>query len=1004
MMRSSLCVASCLAAALVLSLAPAPLPVRAQPGATEPGRAPTRPAEMRAELARLRAARDPRVPEGTLTSIEYALDVADRIERTFAPQSEQWRATAARNLEAVRAGRDPYVEQRGRIATRGYVSPISELRQGYSIYLPPDYDPGRRYPLLIMMHGGSSNGNLFLGVVLGNNMDWLTYSQHLWDEYTPRWSPDWIVVAPDGFGQVLWRWMGEEDVLDVLEDVQRHYAVDDSRIVLGGLSNGGLGAYAIGMRHAWRFSMVLAIAGAPSWVQYAGGSPTPDELRLLHQVSGMHLAENSVNTDFRFFHGSRDPGPMRPRYVEEMEAHMRGLGLEPRVRWYDFGHDLLYLVHRHGRAYAEWAQVVRDPRPREVRVVSADYRARRQHWVTIERIDDYPRLARVRAIAEDGAITLETERALEIALDLRDAPIGDGGDLRIAIDGAEAYRGPRAPLGHVLHLAREGGRADGAWAPGFLPREEGRLEKAPGLSGPLTDPYRDGMIHVYGTQDASVAQALREAAERGARGWPLWLWQHQQRVVADTEVTDAMMRRSHLVLYGTPGSNAVLERMADRLPIRVTAEGVQVGAQLHRGTGIGTRFVYPNPLVPSDPAAGPGRYVVVQAAPTIDGVARGHNLPDFLPDWIVYDARTARTRQRLIAGRGGAVASGFFDRFWRLPEAEASARAGETAAPRGGAEGGAGDPRRDVIGAGEGEVLLAQADVVDAEDGSGASAPPADETPAQRALRLERNRLIGAPPDFVIPTNVLEQTPPPELPPADPPEAPPVPVRFAAPARDPAGRVARRLAAQIPTFLNYRAIIPGGEWRVDRRAVWQIRPQDECYAALAEAGVPARARSAMGTPVASPVTIEGPVGGVAFRMIRPEDEPLTISCELAARLPAIAAIARRHGVRAIDVLSAHRTQPQQSFHRAGLGLDLFAFETDEGALLSVYDDFVETPAHRTCRAPEPAGDAARVLLAIACELADSRLFSSVLTPNYNEGHRNHFHVDARPDDPRIFVR
>jgi hypothetical protein len=58
----------------------------------------------------------------------------------------------------------------------------------------------------------------------------------------------------------------------------------------------------------------------------------------------------------------------------------------------------------------------------------------------------------------------------------------------------------------------------------------------------------------------------------------------------------------------------------------------------------------------------------------------------------------------------------------------------------------------------------------------------------------------------------------------------------------------------------------------------------------------------------------------------------------------------------------------------------------------------------TCDAPAPAGDEARELLAIACELADAHSFSTVLTPNYNDGHRNHFHIDARPDDPRFYVR
>ncbi len=72
-------------------------------------------------------------------------------------------------------------------------------------------------------------------------------------------------------------------------------------------------------------------------------------------------------------------------------------------------------------------------------------------------------------------------------------------------------------------------------------------------------------------------------------------------------------------------------------------------------------------------------------------------------------------------------------------------------------------------------------------------------------------------------------------------------------------------------------------------------------------------------------------------------------------------------------------------------------------VLSVLTDFVETPAHTTCDAPRGRGHA-RTLREIACELAGTHAFSSVLTPNYNDGHRNHFHLDARPDDPRTFVR
>jgi hypothetical protein len=301
-------------------------------------------AELRERAARLHHQRAASVPDGTVTSIEYLLDVAERIQGRFGPQSNAWKARAARFLDAVEHGHDPYPEAQGQILNRGYTPRFTPARQGYAVYVPPGYDPHRSYPMMIVMHGGSSIGNLFLGVVLGNNMDWETYNVHLYDDYTPRWSPNFIVVAPDGVGQIIWRWMGEEDLLEVMNDVRRHYNVDENRIVLMGLSNGGMGAYSIGTRHAWMFSHVQAIAGAPSWVQYAGGSPNHVDMTAMLRNSGFHLIENTVNTDFHYYHGTLDTGPMRPAFVRALTAHMRELGLTPHERWYEYGHDLLYLV------------------------------------------------------------------------------------------------------------------------------------------------------------------------------------------------------------------------------------------------------------------------------------------------------------------------------------------------------------------------------------------------------------------------------------------------------------------------------------------------------------------------------------------------------------------------------------------------------------------------------------------------------------------------------------
>jgi len=886
----------------------------------------------------------PGLPESTWVGIAYQLDTAARIDRRFPYQSAEWRLRAARFLDAAEAGRDPYPAARGEIVPRGYRSDLVEALQGYALYLPPNYDPSRKHPVMVVLHGGSSNGNLFLGVVLGRNLPWTDYKKHLWDLFTPRWAPeDWIVVAPDGFGQVMWRWMGEQDVLDVIDDVRRSYSVDDDRIVLGGLSNGGVGAYALGSRHAHRFAQVQAMAGAPSWVQYAGGLPRrAAERRALLPWSGLHLIENTTNTDFRWFHGTDDTGPMRPEYVRQYEARVARLGLPNQGTWYEAGHDILYRVHRHGRIYERLDGVHRDPRPAEVRLVTGDYRAATQHWVTVTRLAAFPRLGRVHARAatdaagDAGTVTVTTENVRAVRLDLRQAPVPAAGSLRVVVDGTEVFAGPREAAGDRLHLRRStGGETAGTdpWRTAFPEESADGRGKRPGLSGPITDAYYTPLIHVYGTRRPAHTEALRDAAERGAGGWPLWLWGFDQPVVADADLSREQVARSHLVLYGTPGANALLEAFAEALPIAVTDQGVRVGAAPPvEGPDVGVRFVFPNPAAL---AAGRDRYLIVQAGPTPEAVAAGHRLPDFLPDWVVYDEGTTRRRSRLLTGANRPVDLGWFDDRWRLPEDRT-----------GGAGGGGGE--------------------------LGAARPGWPLGPV----------LPGTPPRPEPPAAVL---PAPD---------------------DPAARAARLVAHRLAHFPNVRGTVPRGAWTLRPDAVWRVPGSEPCLRALRAAGVPADpAPAALGIDAAvpTPVVLRGSAGPLVLRDLHP-DRPLVVACPLAERLGDLGRALARVGVTAIDVVSGYRRHPFTSLHRMGLGLDVSGVSLRDGRHLRVRDHFEETPGHRTCAAPPADTRNGRAMRRVVCALFDSGLFSTVLTPNYNAGHRDHLHLDLRPDDPRQFLR
>jgi hypothetical protein len=239
---------------------------------------------------------------------------------------------------------------------------------------------------------------------------------------------------------------------------------------------------------------------------------------------------------------------------------------------------------------------------------------------------------------------------------VEDVPVPAGG-ADLVVDGTTVLRLPEDPPAVPLVLRRG---AEG-WAPAAYGPERGP-RKIPGLSGPLTDAYFEPVLHVYGTGGtAEETEDLRSAAERAGNNWILWIGDHDQRVVPDGAVTEEDLRDSSLVLFGTVADNSLLARLAPDLPIGLSAEGIRVGEHLFAGEDEGVRFIAPNPLNPS-------RYVVVQAGNTAEAAIAGNALPDFLPDFVVYDKSTTAERERLVARHHPPLTAGFFDTSWRLRE------------------------------------------------------------------------------------------------------------------------------------------------------------------------------------------------------------------------------------------------------------------------------------------------------------------------------------------------
>ena len=190
-------------------------------------------------------------------------------------------------------------------------------------------------------------------------------------------------------------------------------------------------------------------------------------------------------------------------------------------------------------------------------------------------------------------------------------------------------------------------------------------------------------------------------------------------------------------------------------------------------------------------------------------------------------------------------------------------------------------------------------------------------------------------------------------------------------------------------------------WDEDAAATFPLRARDECLRELHDAGIEATpADPAPIVPMA--VTLRtGEIGGVRFQ--DGHGQPLTYSCDLVSRLIRLSALVKELGITRVIVASGLRDQPRVSFHTLGLAVDVSRYVLADGSDLRVLRDYQRTPDVPTCEATL-ANPKAQLLQRIACTLHERRVFSSVLTPNYNEGHHDHMHLDWRPGDARFYVR
>jgi hypothetical protein len=200
-------------------------------------------------------------------------------------------------LKRLKAGRPYSAKVRKGVVTTSYHA--NGLEFFYALNVPDSYDPARKYQARIQLHGGVSRetngvrGDGTIGALAGAEQ---------------------IYIIPYGWNDAPW-WADSqiENIRTILDTAKRTYNIDENRVAVSGVSDGGTGAYYIAMRDTTPYASFLPLNGF---------------IMVLPSVNAGDLFPNNLrNKPFFVVNGGRDP--LYPtRIVEPYVNHLKTHGVE----------------------------------------------------------------------------------------------------------------------------------------------------------------------------------------------------------------------------------------------------------------------------------------------------------------------------------------------------------------------------------------------------------------------------------------------------------------------------------------------------------------------------------------------------------------------------------------------------------------------------------------------------------------------------------------------------
>ncbi len=523
------------------------------------------------------------------------------------PQAKSVAATEAvlkigqERLKELEADDKQWLNRAGMTTVYGYVSALDDSVQPFAVTLPADFDPQsrKRWPLHLVLHGRDGN---------------LTEVSFIQRHEKAKPKEPLPVIQLDVFGRTnnAYRWAGEADVFEALAATKRLFPIDDQRVTLWGFSMGGAGAWHLGLHHPDEWSSVGAGAGFCDTVVYQQMKEplSPLHSKLVRIYDAVDYTLNAANVPTVGYGGELDKQLLA---AQTMHDKAKTLGVDiallvgPKTEHKFHPDSWKEFLAFHQRATATGRPVF--PAPAKIRFTTCTPKYNQCVWLTLEEqlIPYEPSTVEAAVDEATGVLNVTTKNVavLQIARDVADAIVIDGGP-KLALNSAAGGLLP----GVYFEKTAEGWNLwEYRQSHEYITKPS--LTKRHNRQGPIDDAFTRAFLCVKGT-GKPWSQAHQEYAdwnlERFAREYDKW-FRAKLPIIEDRQVTEDLMETHNLILFGDPGSNSLIARVVDQLPLSWTKQELSVRGETHSADQRSVPLIYPNPLSPA-------HYVVLNSGHT----------------------------------------------------------------------------------------------------------------------------------------------------------------------------------------------------------------------------------------------------------------------------------------------------------------------------------------------------------------------------------------------------